>query len=468
MALALALGALVAVAPMQTHVSASGDTLSIAMTNGSSFVYGGNPTPGFTITLVLPAPPTLNTAETASVSIDNGPLIGSQQVSESSDRLTFVFQATTDGISIVPGSHTASSQYYDPDSQQTVYSGSVGFQMAKGNALLNCSITNFASPVAVGQSLTFGMSFQDSPNYPVDWQNGTYTITFKGPTTISVANVAPDSNDTITIHAPTAIAEYGQPDCTFNGTSLYNSATATAVGQPILVSEEHALGSVQVFTNPTTLSGGQPADIYIVFHAAPGLPTPTGYVSLTFGYTYTNAIAIGSGGVIYAHLPPLPSLSGLTQFQIDYEADPYYNSATLNFPLTNPPIPGGVGGGNGGGGTGGSFGSPQATPSGTPHATATATRVATPTVTTASPNAIHTTTGSSGGTTTALWLAGALGVLVVLGGAGGFFVWSRRRRMALAAANAGPPFMSAPPPPGLSPYDDRTIADDATFPSREE
>ncbi len=460
MALAIMLGALVVVAPAQARaLAAGGDTLSIAMANGSNFVYGSSTTPIFTITLVLAAPPTQNNNETASVSIDNGPLIGSQKVSESSDQLTVVFQATTDGVSIVPGHHTASAQYDDPETGQTVYSGSVSFQMAKGNASLNCLITNLTVPVTPGQSLTFGMSFQGSS---VDWRHGTYTITFHGPTTVQVSNVAPDSNDNVTVHAPSAIGEYGQPDCAFNGTSLYNGATSTAAGQPVLVSEEHALGAVQFFSNPTTLTAGQYANVYVVFHAAPGLPAPTGYFNIEFPNSYpyylTRAITIGPGGATYVQIGPLPNLAGVTQAQISYSGDPYYNTAVVNFPLTNPPIPGGSGGG---GGSGQATATPKPGTTPTTHAGAatTGSDAATPTVTTEAPNTLRATV-TSGGSGAMVWLFGGAGAVILLGGAGGgFLVWSRRRQSQLAATSGAASVMAAPPP-GMSPYDDRTLTNE--------
>jgi len=280
-----------------------------------------------------------------------------------------------------------------------------------------------------------------------------------------------DSNDDVTVTAPTQVGQY-KVTCAFSGTNNFQ-ASSGILGY-ITVSEKHALGSVQFYTNPTTPATNQPVSVYVVFHAAPGLPTPTGYVSFGIGGASTSSIQLNSDGTLLDNLGPIPAQIGPgSAWSVYYDGDPYYNVANLSFPLTNPPIPGGSGGGGGGGG----FGNPQATPSTAPHATttatATATRVATP-APTIGPVSSHAAIGPSGGATPVLWLSGGLGALVVLGGAGGgFLVWSRRRRLALATAAsasdvsvagyAGQQFTSEPASGMAPPYDDRTLADDDTF-----
>ena len=470
-AVAFIVSALLVVAPAHSKAQAAGgDTLSLAITNGSTFVYSQQPSPRFTVTLVLAQPFSENRYYTATVTMDSGESFGGTVSSESQDKLTYAFDVLTNGGSITGGNRTATATFMNPDTGITVTSNSVNFTITPGTLPnFTCSLQNLTGLANPGQSLTFNMAVSPPPTAPGDWQSSMYTIQFVGPTTITYPNLRPDSNGDVTVNAPTQIGVYGEPKCFFNGTADFGSAEASEDSISVTVSEKHALGSVQFYTNPTTPVVNQPISVYVVFHPASGLPAPTGYVSFGIVGASTGYIPLNSDGTLLVNLGPVPSDVGPSAtWSVYYDGDPYYDVASVNFPLTNPAIPGGSGGGGGsgnGGGTG-SFGSPQATPSAGPKATATATRLATPTVTTASPNAIHPAAIASGGNATALWLAGALGVLVVLGGAGGFFVWSRRRT-ALAAANAGVPFMSAPPP-GQSPYDDRTFADDTTFPSREE
>ncbi|MFI5274264.1 MAG: hypothetical protein ACHQ4H_14620 [Ktedonobacterales bacterium] len=218
----------------------------------------------------------------------------------------------------------------------------------------------------------------------MDWQDGTYNVSLDGPTHVTSSNLAPDSNDEVTMAGPTQNGKY-LLICTFNGTALFisNSYTDTLA---YTFSAQHSLGSTQLFANPTTLVAKQSLNFYIVFHAAPGLPTPTGQFQIMIGQYYTQAYWIRSAGDFLLHLNALPSLIGVSEISIRYWGDIYYDEATLNFPLTNPPIPGG--GGSGGSGSGNN---PQPTATadgvagGTASAKATSTADATPTVEATSP-----------------------------------------------------------------------------------
>ncbi len=423
-AISILLGAMLLFAPTRTiaHAQATtGDTLSLAITNGSTFGYGGAPpAPDFLVTLTLPSKPTANYYMIAYVNIDSGESYSGTVSSVSRDQLTYLFDIPSRGSPITAGSRTATAKYTDPGTGQTVYSNSVSFTITKANPTLTCSMS-LSGLVPPNQTLVFSMSFQNVPA-PVDWQHSTYTIIFKGPITVTYSNLTPSSSDTVTVHAPSQIGRYNEPECQFNGSVNYSSTVANTAGQLITVSEMQKLGGVQLYSNPTTLVAGQSADILVKFNAATGLPTPTGYFGLTIGSYFTGELAISSDGSLLVHIVTVPPLAGVNQIGVGYQGDPYYNSAGVSFPLTNPPIPGNT----------------QPTPttvSGTPSPGASTTTTPTSTNTAATPTAVTsasnptqasqgTGTGGQSGISWLLWAA--LAVIVILGGAGGLFALSRR------------------------------------------
>ncbi|WIG58123.1 MAG: hypothetical protein OJF49_000868 [Ktedonobacterales bacterium] len=328
-----------------------------------------------------------------------------------------------------PGQHTAIATYYDAASQTTVQSNPLVFTILRAAPSMDCAAGAFALP---GQALTVTMSFENPP-VPVDFQDGTYTITFTGPTSLSFANLVPNANDAVTVTAPTPVGVY-KLSCHFSGTTDFapNNAQNT-----ITVSKEHALGSEQLYTNPTTLAPHQSLTFYVVLHAAPGLPTPTGTILIRLGPHYSNSLPIRADGTVLITFQPVPSLGGATQVQISYFGDPYYATAYTTFPLTNPPIPG-----SGSGGGPASTPNPTHQPTGTPAASPTTTPAggsvalaSTPPATTNATAPTHRPTSNSGIPLPVLLL---LLTLTVLGaGAGGARFLLARRRTALTRTPTG-------------------------------
>ncbi|HEU4781696.1 MAG TPA: hypothetical protein VFS83_00005, partial [Ktedonobacterales bacterium] len=212
-----------------------------------------------------------------------------------------------------------------------------------------------------------------------------------------------------------------------------------------------------------SLTAGRSADFYVVFHPASGLPMPTGEFSIWLGQSHTMLMTLGSTGANLVHIDKIPVLAGVSNIEIFYPGDLYYAPSSVDFPLTNLPIPSGAGSG-GTGSTGGSFGS---NPKGTPATTATAATAdsdtTTPTVAVAA-NAAPTTHASSGDNG-ALWLIVILALvgLIVVGGAVGAGIFLMRR--ARISAGIGPrasrdfyvPPSYVPPHDGTWPplYEDR-------------
>lgn len=127
---------------------------------------------------------------------------------------------------------------------------------------------------------------------PAEWLTGTYTIKLDGPSHVTYSNVSVNSDFVVTVTAPAQIGMYTLT-CAFNGSASYAPVTMT-YPHPYTFSALHALGAVQLFSNPTTLAAGQKMDFYVVFHPASGLPMPTGQFSLWFGNSYTNSFTLGS------------------------------------------------------------------------------------------------------------------------------------------------------------------------------
>ena len=212
--------------------------------------------------------------------------------------------------------------------------------------------------------------------------------------------------------------------CTFDGYGDYAPSTSGNVG--VAISAFNQVGSIKLYTNPTTYNPYKSCVLYIVFQAAPGGPAPTGGVSITIGRNYTPIAFLASNGTLSVRLNPLPLPGGADQITIHYYGDSYYRWTSSSFSLTNPAIPSNAptsgGSGNSSGGSGGKAGSPQAT--------TTATAPGTTSVATLSPagaqnaSAGSSSSDSSGGSPL-LWIG--LGVLVLGLGGGGLALVVRAR-----------------------------------------
>jgi hypothetical protein len=395
------------------------DTITLSLTNGSAFVYGQNPQPNFTAVVVFGTHPTANLYWGVKMTLEDGEAFSSNNSTSSPDGMTLTFPNVAANSLITVGQHTAVASFYNAITNTTVYSNSVGFTISKAPPLLNCSFvgdqTHFE---AAGQTLHIAMTpTAQHGSEPVDWQDTTYSVTFQGSTTTTDTNLVPDGNDTVTVTAPATPGMYGVT-CVFNGTHLFLS-TSTLTGK-FMFSEEHSLGSVQLYSNPTTVDAQDSMEFYIVFQAAAGLPTPTGEIAMYIGQSYSRSIMLGPSGTVLVTFSPLQSLIGAYNVQIKYFGDANYTVAQLTFPLTNPPIPPGIAGGSGGGS---STPAPSAQPTATQAPGAEPTTTATTNSTLISSNSGGATnqpgTVPAGGSSSVPLLLIILGLFVVLALAGG-------------------------------------------------
>lgn len=437
--LLLALAITLVSAPlMAPPAHATGDTLSLTINNGTTFIYSGSPAPSFTAVVTFGTKPSGNYTWVIKIRLDDGESFYNQYPGyPSPDGMTLTFNRITSPTPIHVGQRTATASFHNIATGITVYSNPLNFTVNKSPTYLDCNIVgadmNF---VAVGKPLRVRMFPTGVGQVPVDWQNGTYTVTLSGPAPVHALNLVPDSNDDVIVPGPTKIGKY-QLTCAFSGTASFAPATLT-LGPLFTFSMLDALGSIKLYTNPTTLKAHQGTDFYVVFRPASGVPMPTGEFQIWIGNQYsTDSIALSSSGNNLVHLMPLPALDSSSRIFIKYRGDLYYAPTTVSFPLTNPPIPSGDGGGGGSGG-----GNGQAT------ATATATGIADASATTGGDAATPTAAGAGGVLTATppggdnnglllIVVLAVLGMLVALGGAAALVIYVARRRKALAPIGPG-------------------------------
>jgi hypothetical protein len=107
----------------------SGDTLTLALTNGTSFVYAGQSgppaAPKFTAILVLAVQPTANYYRTVNVAVGGQTITGAGPT-PSPDGVTFTFTIDTMGTPIPVGAQTAVASFYNAATGLTTQSNSVG------------------------------------------------------------------------------------------------------------------------------------------------------------------------------------------------------------------------------------------------------------------------------------------------------------------------------------------------------
>lgn len=434
-ALVIVFGIVLTATPAQARpLDTSGYSLTLTISNGNSLDYGT--TAEFLAYLTMPPGAPGPNPSGLVLKVDGQGYASFFTVI--SGKLTI---RTTVG-EFPPGTHTAIQTVYIAASQITLQSSPVTFTVRKLTPELECAIQNLAYVYHPGQPLHITSSFGTNTT-PLDWQDGTYTIQFAGPVAVTDANVPADSNDVITVPAPNQIGSY-KATCKFNGTSSVNPVTGSTM--PLTVSLEHQVGSVQVFTNPTTLVSGQPSDMYVVFHAAPGLPTPTGRFNVEVDNAVSTPITLGPDGTGSAHFDKMP-VFGNNHFVIAYSGDPYYTNAVYTFPLTNPPIPAGGGSGGSGSGSGGTTPTSQATatPSGTATATGSDEAMVAATPTTATSASVFAVQGAKSSGDPIVWLAVLLILLALCAGVGGFIFWRRRASSASSVSTYTPSPDFTPP-----------------------
>jgi hypothetical protein len=392
--------------------------LAVQVTNGP-FSYGGSTLPDFQATLTALNGTTLSSCTptgsffvTISVDTDSGTQWGSNSNSASGANTcvyTFVSEPAS-WSNYAVGLRTVTAQA--TISGQVVATATATFTVNKTVTTTSCGINGVGPVVQVGSTLQISLQVQGpTTGYTPDWTQSTYEFTFTGPQSVTYSDVAPAGSG-LSVMAPSTPGNYSMT-CTFNGYGNY--APSTSSSGAVEFSAFHQLAGIQLYTNPTTYNPYQSCDVYVVFLAAPGGPTPTGGASFTIGPNYTKLVTIASNGTLYVRLDPL-QLPGEaeTQITVDYDGDSYYRWTSANFSFTNPPIPGNTPTSGSSGGSSGKTGTPQAKSQATTTATAPGGTSGTPTLLAGGQNAGAVSSGSSGGSLL-LWIGLVVVILVLVG-----------------------------------------------------
>ncbi len=419
--------------------AATGGSLALSITNGTIFKLASATGPHFNLDIVLSAPYTgANIQRKATITLATGQTMSVYFSLDLGSTTTVTYYVSDAAFPFTVGNQSAYATFADPtNGDQLLTSKTVTFTTTPIIANLYCGggvaplvYTNLTwTP---GQSIPLSIQSQYiGTGYPIDWPKGTATITLKGPTTVTYSNLTLNSKGGVTVKAPTTVGYYTM-DCKVSGVPDYSFPDTGFSLTKFLVSELQPLGGIKLYTNPRTIVTGTPIQMYIVFEAGPGLPTPTGYYTITIGSgiqkNYTQPLKIAPDGTASITLSPISNLFNAQSVTIYYEGNPYYKVQDAFFPMTNPAIPGS------GGGTTPS--KPTATPK--PHATATVSATATvdagsgatsgPPAQAPTPSATPSVLGAfgpfSGGGLIALLVIVAL--LALGGGVGTFALLSRR------------------------------------------
>lgn len=222
-------GALLSAAPAHAAASrsaSSNDTLTLSLTNGTTFTYGSNTTPTFQAVVVLATPLTANYLLTVFVKLDSGQsFANSSAPAESSDNVTYTFSIGTPGTYIPAGSRIATASFTNPSTNQTTQ-GSTSLTITKANFNLACG-TNGSTDGSTygtwkpGQKLQITLAATNLNTPTPDWTQGTATITFQSQAaSYNSPSLQPDSSGVVTATTPPQVGRYNI-DCTFTGTDNY-------------------------------------------------------------------------------------------------------------------------------------------------------------------------------------------------------------------------------------------------------
>ncbi len=457
LACALALTGACLTAP---RANAAGDTVTLEITNPQTqYPYGSNVAVRVTVQLGgVPLGPGENPQAGYGlfVNVSNASSYQVNWVSNSADGLTFTFAGDIGHVD--PGNYTATTSYENPDTHVTTTSQPVSFTVVTGPSSVTCQ--PLSNTVLVGASLPINTYLNGIPSP----RGETFTVSLSGPVTSPPVTMQTDSLSSVYITAPTTIGSYSLI-CSFAGDTRYNGSSVT-IPNALTVNGNAHIAGMKLYTNPTTTQRGVVLTFYITLQPAPGLPTPTGYLTIHFGpanqqyFTY-QSVAVGAHGDTLVQLDALPVYGSLaiSPIIISYGGDSHYTHSSFTFSLTNPPIPGsapssGTTLGSKDGKSGGS--ATPTTTAETPTTTAetpTTTLEPSPTATVIAPPTTGSTTPTEPNVAIPvplLWVTGGLGAVIALGAAAGLVFYLRRRpglpldNQDLVATSA--PDASSPPP----------------------
>ncbi len=334
-ALIVALGIIGQAAPAHAQTQDTGYSITLAA-NGLTTIQYGNATSSFTADFIHPTDKPSN-ASTVELFVANGISYTGSDVPKSRTEDLYYFSGIT-GLTV--GQYQLQARYDLSTTSTWIVSNIVYVTVTKGYSSVMCHVATIGYTYSLGQNMTVDMG-------PGSVQDGTYTITFTGPTTLNYPNLQATLNSQtqtlqVTVHAPQTPGQY-QLKCTYNGSPNLNPSSYQF---SVIISEQHQTGAIQLYTNPTTVQSNQLTTWYVVIPAGNGLPTPTGSFDIILGNSSSLSISrpIQLSGAGDAQVQLTTPVYVGNSVKILYFGDPVYASETPSFPLTNPPIPGSSGG----------------------------------------------------------------------------------------------------------------------------
>jgi hypothetical protein len=412
-------------APAHAYAQDTGYAITLSYSGAGTIPFGDS-TGAFTADFIHPTTKPSN-GESVDLYVDSatGTAYGGddQYISPTEDSIYF---PGVSGLSV--GTHHFQAKYYLTTTSTWIISNILTVTVGKGTIAMTCG---FAMPgpgytFAPGQTLLIAMSVNaTSGNGPVDWQQGTFTVIFKGPVQVTESNLTANTQEQVTVQAPQTTGDY-QVICQFDGSPNYSGGPGYGFSIGTIISQQHKTGPIRLYSNPTTVQPNQPFTFYVVIPAGNGLPTPTGSFDINIANSSSRPIPLRADGTVMVQGTAPNNVYGT--ISILYFGDGVYNSEVATFPLTNPPIPSPTGG-SGSGTPTPTVPATQATATPADVASPTPSVVATGTPTAANPTNSRPTTPQSGIPSAMPVLIGGGSAAIVLSGIGGIFVMRRRKML---------------------------------------
>jgi hypothetical protein len=464
--LAVLVFALAAVWAPAAPARADGDTVTLSVNYGPSGVYSPINLPIFSTVITLAQPFNSQENVTVSLAVDGASNVLSTTYAWGSGPTTGTITLKPSASTFTIGTHTVVATFTNPETNATATSNSLTFTMHQAEAEWDCYT---AVVVQAGKPARIDMQVLGA-NLPIVWSQETATITLSGASSVTYTNLQPEINTSgdantngyVTITAPTKIGSYHLA-CSLSANAYFTFPTINPVASDFEVSDMLPT-TVQIYTNPTTLTPNTPIEMYVVVKGAAGYPTPSGNVLITFNLGSTRMFTsqnqpLVSDGTLLITFQSNSSINNNYNIGILYSGDYYYASQNFTFTSTNRAIPSGSGSGQSG-----SSGSGGASGTATPGATGTAISQATPTGNAAATSGSSTsetpnTAANMFGPSASDWLialSASAALLIILGGITIYVVFARRRE-----ANFKQETISgAPPTPQWSGLTNQTNSSD--------
>ncbi|HKW06888.1 MAG TPA: hypothetical protein VJS19_04900 [Candidatus Dormibacteraeota bacterium] len=321
-AAAVAAGLNLVTAPL--HAEAAIPSYQLTVTESASAITTDQSTPSFRASLVPPAgDPSLNPANFY-ISI------GSMNEAGGLNTLSPPYNLYFGGLppfSLTAGTYDVVAKYQSPN-YGLLTSAPVTLTVSQATPTLTCNGGGNYT-YAPGAPITIGVDGVGS---------GAFTAHFAGPENLTSSVQQLDSNHQFTVSAPTVPGNYS-PSCEFQGSATYAPASAPFNNRVLTVSASHPVGGIRLYTNPAPLVPNTPTTWQVDVIGQPGLPAPTGNVSITIGnYFIRPLLILGPGGTATVQLTS-PNATAADGIQVVYMGDTVYADSFVHL-YTTQPIPG--------------------------------------------------------------------------------------------------------------------------------